>query len=323
MKILTVAECKDGNLKKTSFELLAQAQAMGGSDITTLLIGKGVSEHAATLGHYGAGKVLLADHELLEHYNSDGYTKVTHQAIESIQPELVLFAASSSGKDLAPRLSARLDSGLASDAVELSNEGGKIVATRPMYAGKAYAKVSVQGAPALVSMRPNVVSPGAPDSSRSAEITTMDVQLSDSDIRAKVVGIEKPEEGKLDVAEADIIVSGGRGLKGPEHFDKIENLASVLGAATGASRAVVDAGWRPHSEQVGQTGKTVSPTLYVACAISGAMQHLAGMSSSKYIVAINTDAEAPIFKVATYGMVADAFEVLPELTEKLKAAISN
>lgn len=319
MKVLVVAEVKDGNLKKTSFELLAQAQALGADDITALLMGKGVSGLADKLAHYGAGKVLVAEHDLLEHYSTDAASHVVKQAMDSIQPELVLFAASTNGKDLAPRLAARMDLGLASDAIELKHEGGKFVAVRPVFAGKAFAKVSIQSNPALVSMRPNVISAGAADAARSAEVTPLAVNLSDDMVRAKVVSVEKPEAGKLDVAEAEIIVSGGRGFKGPENFNLVENLADVLGGAVGASRAVVDAGWRPHAEQVGQTGKTVSPTLYIACAISGAMQHLAGMSSSKYIVAINTDPEAPIFKVASYGMVADVFEVLPELTEKLKA----
>lgn len=319
MKVLIIAEVKDGTLKKTSYELLAQAAALGADDVTALLPGKGVAGLADQLAHYGASKVLLAESDLLEHYTTDAYTHVVKQAIDSIQPELVLFAASSNGKDLAPRLAARMDLGLASDAIELKHDGGKFVAVRPMYAGKAFAQVSIQSSPALVSMRPNVVSVGAADTSRSAEVSALDVSLSDDMIRAKVVGFEKPEAGKLDVAEADIIVSGGRGLKGPENFPMIEKLADVLGGAVGASRAVVDAGWRPHSEQVGQTGKTVSPTLYIACAISGAMQHLAGMSSSKYIIAINTDPEAPIFKAASFGIVADVFDVLPELTEKLAA----
>lgn len=318
MKVLIVAETKDGALRKTSFELLAQAQSLGAADVTALLIGKGVSGLTDKLAHYGATKVLVADHEQLEHYTTEGYTAAVKQAVDSIQPDLVLFAASANGKDLAPRLSARLDVGLVSDALELSHDGSQFVAKRPVFAGKAMATVSIQSKPALVSMRPNVVSPKAADASRSAEVNALAYQP--VELRAKVTGVESSASGKLDVAEADVIVSGGRGLKGPENFNLIENLAEALGGATGASRAVVDAGWRPHSEQVGQTGKTVSPTLYVACAISGAMQHMAGMSSSKYIVAINTDAEAPIFKVATYGMVADAFEVLPQLTEKIKAA---
>jgi electron transfer flavoprotein alpha subunit len=320
MKVLVIAETKESKIKKTSFELLSQAQNLGADDITALLIGEGVSDLAAELGHYGATKVLVADHALLHHYTTEGYAHVVKQAIDSIQPELVLFAASTNGKDLAPRLSARLDAGLVSDALELSHDGSKFVAVRPMFAGKAMAKVSVASSPALVSMRPNVVSVKPADSSRSAEVSALDLSLTDADIRAKVVAVEAAGGDKIDVAEADIVVSGGRGLKAPENFKLVEDLAEVLGAGVGASRAVVDAGWRPHSEQVGQTGKTVSPTLYVACAISGAMQHLAGMSSSKNIIAINTDAEAPIFKVASYGMVADVFDVLPELTEKLKAA---
>lgn len=317
MKVLVVAESKDGNLRKTSLELLAQAQNLGAADITALLIGKGVASLSERLGHHGAGKVLVADNDQLEHYTTEAYTAVVKQAVDSIQPDLVLFAASTNGKDLAPRLAARLDAGLVSDALELSHDGSRFVAKRPMFAGKAMASVAIHSSPALVSIRPNIVTPKPADSSRSAEVTNLSVEL--GELRTKVVSVETAESGKIDVAEADIIVSGGRGLKGPENFHLVEKLAEVLGGATGASRAVVDAGWRPHGEQVGQTGKTVSPTLYVAAAISGAMQHMAGMSSSKYIVAINTDAEAPIFKVATYGMVADVFEVLPELAEKIKA----
>ncbi|PIQ23545.1 electron transfer flavoprotein subunit alpha [bacterium (Candidatus Blackallbacteria) CG17_big_fil_post_rev_8_21_14_2_50_48_46] len=314
MNILVIAETKDGNLRKTSLELLSQAKALNASSVTAVLLGKGVAGLAARLGHYGAHKVLVAEHDLLENYSTDGYTKAIHQIADQIQPDLILFAASSNGKDLAPRLAARLNTGLVSDALELSHDGSKFVAVRPMFAGKAYAKVSVQGK-ALVSLRPNVTPVAAADESRAAEVMNFAVNLSDSDIRAKVVAVEKADSGKLDVAEADIVVSGGRGFKGPENFHLVESLAGALGGAVGASRAVVDAGWRPHGEQVGQTGKTVSPTLYVACAVSGAMQHLAGMSSSKYIVAVNTDPEAPIFKVATYGLVGDVFEVLPQLTE--------
>lgn len=314
MNILVIAETKDGNLRKTSFELLSQAQALKGTSITAALMGKGVAALASRLGHYGAHRVLVAEHDLLEHYSTDAYAKVIQEMVAEVQPDLILFAASANGKDLAPRLAARLNIGLVSDAVELSSEGDKFVALRPMFAGKAYAKVSVQGK-ALVSLRPNVTPVVAADESRSAEIMRFAVNLSESDVRARVVAVEKADAGKLDVAEADIVVTGGRGLKGPENFHLVESLASALGGAVGASRAVVDAGWRPHGEQVGQTGKTVNPTLYVACAVSGAMQHLAGMSSSKYIVAINTDPEAPIFKVATYGLVGDVFEVLPQLTE--------
>lgn len=317
MNILVVAETKEGNLRKTSFELLSQAQALNGSTVTAALLGKGVAGLAARLGHYGAHKVWVAEHDLLEYYTTDAYTKVVYDMVTELQPDLVLFAASSNGKDLAPRLAARLNRGLISDAVELSREGDRFVALRPVFAGKAYAKVSIQGK-ALVSLRPNVTPVLPADESRSAEIVSFPVNLSEADMRARVVALEKAEAGKLDVAEADIVVTGGRGLKAPENFYLIENLASVLGGAVGASRAVVDAGWRPHSEQVGQTGKTVSPTLYIACAVSGAMQHLAGMSSSKYIVAINTDPEAPIFKVATYGLVGDVFEVLPQLTEAIR-----
>jgi len=226
-----------------------------------------VSGQAERLGHHGASKVLVADNDQLEHYTTEAYTAVVKQAVDSIQPDLVLFAASANGKDLAPRLSARLDAGLVSDALELTHDGSRFVAKRPLFAGKAVATVALTSSPALVSIRPNIVAPKAADTSRSAEVNALSVEL--GELRTKVTGVEASESGKLDVAEADVIVSGGRGLKGPENFHLIEKLAEALGGATGASRAVVDAGWRPHGEQVGQTGKTVSPTLYVAAAISG------------------------------------------------------
>ncbi|MCA8939067.1 MAG: electron transfer flavoprotein subunit alpha/FixB family protein, partial [Planctomycetes bacterium] len=198
-------------------------------------------------------------------------------------------------------------------------EAGKISAKRPVFAGKAYLNIEQTSSVFVASLRPNVFSQSSDGG--AAEVASVDLGI--SDVKAKVVEILAAEGGKLDVAEADVIVSGGRGMKGPEHWGLIEGLAGVLGAATGASRAVVDAGWRPHAEQVGQTGKTVSPKLYSAVAISGAIQHLAGMSSSKCIVAINKDPAAAIFKVADYGIVGDAFEVLPALTEKLKAALAR
>lgn len=318
MKVLIVAEIKDGAVKKTSLELLSQAQQLNASDVAALLIGHGVAAHADKLAQHGASQVLLADHEMLAHYTTDGYTHAVEQAAKSYQPDLILFSASINGKDLSPRVAARLDAALASDAVELSHNGTHFVAKRPIFAGKAYANVSVQAKPALVSLRANVIAVSAADAGKTAQTAAVELSLTADNLRTRVLSEEKSDDGKLDVAEADMIVSGGRGLKGPENFHLVEGLASALGAAVGASRAVVDAGWRPHGEQVGQTGKTVSPTLYVAAGISGAMQHMAGMSSSKYIVAINTDAEAPIFKVATYGMVADALEVLPQLTEAIK-----
>jgi len=239
-------------------------------------------------------------------------------AVEKVKPAALLFAASSMGRDLAPRVAARLGVGLAADCTALAVEEGRLVATRPVYAGKARQRVAFTGTPALVSLRPKIFSPAPPQNGGGATVTPLAADYDAGAARARVREVKATSAGKVDLTEAEIIVSGGRGLKGPEHFDIIEALALTLGATVGASRAVVDAGWRPHGDQVGQTGKTVSPKLYVAVAISGAIQHLAGMSSSRCIVAINKDPEAPIFKVADYGVVGDAFEVVPALTEAIR-----
>ncbi|MCW8822731.1 MAG: electron transfer flavoprotein subunit alpha/FixB family protein, partial [Ignavibacteriaceae bacterium] len=219
------------------------------------------------------------------------------------------------GKDLAPHLSIKLDAACVVDCIKISVSGNKIICTRPTYAGKALVDLKLLSNKKVITIRPNVFKAQVTENSNPPEIVVKDI--TSANLRSKVTEFKKAE-GKLDVSEADIIVSGGRGMKGPENFHLIEELAETLGAAVGASRAVVDAGWRPHSEQVGQTGKTVSPTLYIACGISGAIQHLAGMSSSKFIVAINKDKDAPIFNVADYGITGDLFEILPVLTSEIK-----
>jgi len=221
------------------------------------------------------------------------------------------------GKDVAPRVALRLDAGLASDCIALRSEGGEIIATRPVFAGKALLDVRISTPVKVFTLRPNTFD--AAEESGDARVELRTVPLEGADLVTTVLEM-KVAAGRPDVTEADIIVSGGRGMKGPEHFQLIERLADALGAGVGASRAVVDAGWRPHDEQVGQTGKTVSPSLYIACGISGAVQHLAGMSTSRYIVAINRDKDAPIFQIADYGIVGDVFEILPALTEELKKA---
>jgi electron transfer flavoprotein alpha subunit len=233
----------------------------------------------------------------------------------------VIMPATSMGKDLAPRLAVRIDGAVAPDVTSIAVEDGTIVAQRPVYAGKALIKVKINSAKKVFSLRPNVFSAGE-NSGTDAAVESFAPALEDADFATKSTGTTVAA-GKLDVAEASMIVSGGRGLQAPEHWTLIEGLADALGAATGASRAVVDSGWRPHAEQVGQTGKTVSPNLYIACGISGAIQHLAGMSSSKCIVAINKDKDAPIFQVADYGIVGDVFEVIPALTDELKTFLSK
>jgi len=317
-----IAEHKEGKIKKVSLELLSKGQELAkktGWELGAVLLGSGVEGLAATLGHYGAQKVYLAQSDKLAQYTADAYAKVACDIIEEHKPDIVLTGATIQGKDYAPKLAAKLKTGLATDCTALDmGEEGKLMITRPIYAGKAFTKLVITGVPQMATVRPNVMPLAAPDTSKSAQIVNVDVKLGDADLRTKVLEIVAAAAGKIELTEADIIVSGGRGMKGPENFKILEDLAGVLGAAVGASRAAVDAGWRSHADQVGQTGKTVAPTLYIACGISGAIQHLAGMSSSKFIVAVNKDPEAPIFKIADYGLVADLFQVVPLLAEEFK-----
>lgn len=316
--ILVVAEVKEGKLKKVVLELLTKGKELAGKAggaLEGLLIGSGVEGLAAEMGKFGASKVYLADDAALAEYNGDAFANVAAKAIEGIKPGIVLVGASIQGRDLAPRLSAKLGAGLASDCTEIDVDGGKLTVIRPIYAGKAFQKIVFKSDLQIASVRPNVY-PAGDASGAAAEVVKVDAAA--GDVKSKVLKTELSAGGKIELTEAEIIVSGGRGMKGPEHYKIIEDMAAVLGAAVGASRAAVDAGWRPHGDQVGQTGKTVNPNLYVACGISGAIQHLAGMSSSKCIVAINKDPEAPIFKVADYGIVGDLFKCVPIMTEELK-----
>ncbi len=325
MKILAFAEQHDGKFKKVAFEVAhAAAQLAGqlGAEAVAVVIGKGVEKIAPELGGYGIQKVYAADDDRLALYSSTAYGKVLANAAESLSLDVILLPASAMGKDLGARVAAKLKAGLAADCIALRGEGGSILATRPVYAGKALIDLKVNSPKKVFTLRPNVFSPGSANGS-PASVEKLSLNLQDSDFSSKVTAVSIAKAGRPDLTEADIIVSGGRGLGAPENFKMIEELADVLGAAVGASRAVVDAGWRPHDDQVGQTGKTVSPSLYVAVAISGAIQHLAGMSSSKYIVAINKDKDAPIFQIADYGIVGDAFEVVPELTAQMKKALGK
>ncbi len=335
MNILVIAEQRDGTIKKPSFEAVKAskilADQLNGSserstersrrslaedaNVVALLIGENI-QSTASLGGYGASRVIVVENPRLSKYSPTAYAKVTAEVAKKQNAEIIILPATSLGKDLAPRLAVKLDAGLAADCTALRIENGTIIATRPVYAGKALTDVRVTSPIKIFTLRPNVFTAGE-STGATAEVERAEVVLVDSDFGSIVAEITQ-SVGKIDVAEADIIVSGGRGLKGPENFKMLEELAEAFGAAVGASRAVVDAGWRPHDEQVGQTGKTVSPSLYVAVAISGAVQHLAGMSSSKYIVAINKDKEAPIFSVADYGIAGDAFEIVPALTQEVK-----
>ena len=316
MSILVFIEQREGQVRAVSREALGEATrlaaALGGPVVG--VCPAAADPGLAALGEAGAERVLLAAHPAFAAYDAAGYVRAVAAAAEALKPALVLFGASTMGRDLAPRVAARLGAGLASDCIALAVEGGRLVASRPVFAGKALQKVAFPKTPALASLRPKVFAPVALGG-KSAAVEPMAVDFDAAASRAKVLRVAAAGSGRVDLTEAEVIVSGGRGMKGPEHFQLLEDLAAALGASVGASRAVVDAGWRPHSEQVGQTGKTVSPKLYVAVGISGAIQHLTGMTSSRCIVAINQDAEAPIFKVADYGIVGDLFEVLPALTE--------
>ena len=319
--VLVFIEQRDGKIRKASFEALTlgrEVAAKTGGALGAVVAGSGIAGLAPELAAYGAAKVFVADKPELALYSCEGYTAALDAAVTAFAPAVVLVPATSMGKDVAPRLAARRKVGLLSDVMSLEVEGGRLVATRLVYSGKARATVTADPGASLqiATPRPNVF-PASKGAAGAGEVVTLDVAPV---IRAKVVKMEVAETGEIDVAEADKIVSGGRGIKGPENWPILKALCHELGAALGASRAAVDAGWIDHSHQVGQTGKVVSPTLYVACGISGAIQHMAGMGSSKVIVAINKDAEAPIFKVATYGIVGDMFQIVPALTESLKKA---
>ena len=316
--ILAIVEQKHGKLRKAGREAVAAARqladALGGATVDAIVPGPSGVETTG-LGEAGADRVLVAAHASFDHYAPDGYAATVTAQAKSGGYAAVVVAATALGKDLAPRLAAQLDAPLAMDATALGAEGSTVTATRPIYAGKAIQQVVLEAPCAVIAVRPNTFAVTPAGKAGAVEQVTAQTGTA----RVTVKEVKEAEQGVLDVAEASIIVSGGRGMKGPEHFHLIEGLAKAFGnAAVGASRAVVDAGWRPHGEQVGQTGKTVSPQLYVAVGISGAIQHLAGMRTAKVIVAINRDKDAPIFKVADYGIVGDAFEIVPKLTEAIK-----
>jgi electron transfer flavoprotein alpha subunit len=320
MKVLVFAEQRGGKLKKTSLEAVSVgrelADAAGGS-VAAVLLGQGVAPLVEALGKAGADSVYTGDDALFASYSTDAYGLATAKAAQLFGADALLFPGTAMGKDLAPKVCAKLGIGLLSDVTAYGLEGGALHLNRPIYSGKAVATFTpAPGKPFGATLRPNVFPVGS--KAKPAQVVPLEHGVAQADVRTLVDSIVAAQGGALDVAEADIIVSGGRGMKGPENFPLLEAFAKEIGAAVGASRAAVDAGWIEHAHQVGQTGKVVTPTLYIACGISGAIQHLAGMSSSKVIVAINKDPEAPIFKVATYGLVGDLFEVIPMLTQAVK-----
>ncbi len=313
-------EERQGNVKKPSLEALSAARGLADSlkeQVTALHIG--AENRSALLASHGADKVVNVGHPQLENYSAEGYAAAVAEFVQKASPRIVLASATAMGRDFLPRVAARLRVGLAQDCTEARVVEGRLLeCVRPIYAGKAYATVRLTTAPAFATLRPNVFTLGAPETGRSAEEETFVPSLDPGQIHARVSEVRASAGQKVLLTEAGIVVSGGRGVKGPENFPMIQELADAFGGAMGASRAAVDAGWIDHAYQVGQTGKTVSPTLYVACGISGAIQHLAGMSTSKYIVAINKDPDAPIFKLADYGIVGDLFAVVPALTREVK-----
>jgi electron transfer flavoprotein alpha subunit len=313
-KVLVIAEQRDGRLKKATFELLGAASSAG-HETHAVLLGDGVAGLAQELAHYGASHVHVCENAALKNYTSEAYSKVVVDLVKSLNPDVILGSHTPTGRDLMPRLAARLDVGLASDCTQLTFNGNQITARRPVYAGKASVEVEFLGkGPQMASVRANALGIPKPDTSKSATTHTLTGDF--AGLKTQVTEVVKGNSARPDVTEASIVVSGGRSLKNAENFKILEDLADVLGAAVGASRAAVDAGYRPHRDQVGQTGKVVSPSLYLACGISGAIQHLAGMRSSKVIAAINTDPEAPIFQIADYGVVGDLFNVVPVLKDE-------
>ncbi len=318
-KILVFAEQRNGQLKSYALEAISEGKRLAqaaGSDLAVCLIGSGIAGLSAQAAAYGADKVLLADDGALASNAPTAYAQLLADALDSSGAEVVVLSSSAMGRELAALLAAKAGASLLSDVVETQWDGDHLIVKRPVYAGKAFLKVAVRRTPVVVTLRPNVFA--ASEMGGAGAVENMAINLGDGASTVSITDTSLKDSGRPELTEASIIVSGGRGMGGPENYNVIEALADSLGAAVGASRAAVDAGWRPHADQVGQTGKTVSPNLYIACGISGAIQHLAGMSSSKCIVAINTDPEAPIFKVADYGIVGDLFEVVPVLNKSVK-----
>lgn len=313
--VIAIAEQVDGVFRKVTYEVLSEGKRIAdslGRDLTAVVLGSGIEAVSKSLAAYGADRILVADSASLGEYVTDTYTRVLGEILAGEQPAVVIAGATTQGKDLCARLSARLGASLAMDVLSIRVEDRNLVVTRPMYGGKILADTILVGSPQMVTIRPNAMTSTESAGAGVVETITTDVG------EGQLSFIEKKlESGKIELTEADVIVSGGRGMGGDD-YAVVEALADALGGAVGASRSAVDEGWRPPSDQVGQTGKVVSPNLYVACGISGAVQHLAGMGTSKVIVAINRDPDAPIFSKADYGVVGNLFDIVPLVTEAVK-----
>ena len=322
--VFAFVETRGADLRKVGLEAVTAARMLadksGSGEVHALLLGPpGLSSKAAQIGQYGADVVIVAEHAGLANYSPEVAAATAADRIKSTGYRAAVFSTTAQGRDLAPRVAARLGVSLVTDVLSFEIEGDSIVVRHPMNIGKVIATIAITNTPALIAMRPNVISPTL--NSRASRVETMQPTIDPASVRVKVIETRKGSGGKLDLAEAPVIVAGGRGLKAAENFKLVEELASAFGnAAVGATRAVTDDGWRPHSDQIGQTGRLVSPELYIAVGISGAVQHLAGMRTSKTIVAVNKDKDAPIFKVADYGIVGDVFDVIPALTEAVREA---
>ncbi len=317
--VLVFAESTGTEFRKSAFESVTEGRRL--ADLLrveeyALAIGNGLRDRVPDLGRFGADRVLLSEDPSLSLYHPDYYRQIALDAIRKIGPSIILIPATSTGKDLAPRLAINLNTVAASECTQLELQNDELIATRPAYAGKVLVKVRLKATPKIATLRPNVFTAREASPSRNPAIE----HLPTAQLGSKMVVKEFLSHGarKLDLSEASIVISGGRGMGGPDNYKVLEELAEVMGGVVSASRASVDAGWRPHSDQVGQTGRTISPTLYIACGISGAIQHRVGMINSKVIVAINKDPEAPIFGFADYGIVGDVFEVVPALTREMR-----
>ncbi len=318
-KILVIGEAVDGTLRNVSFEAIAAAKKIDeGAEIVALLLGNNdLSEQAQEMIQYGADRAITVQHDNLEHYTSEAYGQVVMEVMDEEEPTGVVMGHTSIGKDLTPKIAARRDLGLISDATAIEKDGDKVVFTRPIYSGKAFEKKVIKEGITFATIRPNNIPALEKDESRSGEVAAKDIDVKDLRTVVKEV-IRKKTEG-VDLSEANIVIAGGRGMKDAEGFNRLYELADLLGAAVGASRGACDADFCDYSLQIGQTGKVITPDLYIAFGISGAIQHLAGMSNSKVIVAVNTDEEATIFNIADYGIVGDVFEVLDLMIEEVKA----
>lgn len=319
-KVLVLGEAREGELRNVSFEAVAAGKDVAaGGEVVGVIFGENVTDLGNEMITYGADRVIVVNNEKLKNYTPDGYSQALLQVIENESPDGIVMGHTSIGKDLSPKIAAKLEAGLISDATGVEVDGDDVVFVRPIYSGKAFEKKKVKEGTVIVTVRPNNIKSLEKDESRSGEVSELNVDI--KDLRTIIKDIVRKTSTGVDLSEANIIVSGGRGVKSAEGFEPLQELADVLGAAVGASRGACDAGYCDYSLQIGQTGKVVTPDLYIACGISGAIQHLAGMSNSKVIVAINKDPEANIFSVADYGIVGDLFEVVPLLTEEFKKVL--